>query len=115
MRYAPRYDPVHPCILLPGAKIYAQDTVINRVRVIFGVEKKMFPSRWHMKGVDVHATPIETAAIPRAKSVVNKAISKYPSCLPSAYLKKVRVFKTLQFYGYPYGGYLLKKDAVPHP
>ena len=87
----------------------AQDTAVNGVRVAFGVEKKMFPSRWHRKGVDAHAVSLTPSEIPRAGRVIGKAIAKYPSGLADYYLDRVYVLKSLWFYGYPYGGTFSKK------
>jgi hypothetical protein len=89
--------------------VSAQDTVINGVRVSFGTDKNTFPKRWHKKKINAQAVPLPVVSIPRAAAVLDKAFSKYPESLPCKYIRQVHVLKTLQFYGYPYGGTYAKK------
>ena len=77
---------------------------MDGVRVAFGVEKKMFPSRWYRKTVDAHVVALAGSQIPRATGIIRKALSKYPSGMADHYLDRVFVMKNLWFYGYPYGG-----------
>jgi hypothetical protein len=95
--------------LVSPATVSAQDTVISGVTVTFKADETTFPKRWHRKKINALATPVETAAIPRAMAVVGKSMSKYPSSFPASYLKTVHVIKTLRFYGYPYGGTYAKR------
>ena len=95
--------------LAPGVLANAQDTVLDGVRVAFGVEKKMFPSRWYRKTVDARAVALASSQIPRATGIIRKALSKYPSGMADHYLDRVFVMKNLWFYGYPYGGTFTRK------
>jgi hypothetical protein len=95
--------------LATGATGYAQDTLMGGVRVAFGVEKKMFPSRWYRKTVDARAADLAPSGIPRATGIICKAMSKYPAGLTDRYLDRVYVLKNLWFYGYPYGGSFTRK------
>lgn len=95
--------------LAPGATGYAQDTLMDGIRVAFGVEKKMFPSRWYRKTVDARAVDLAPSEIPRATGIIRKAMSKYPAGMADRYLDRVYVLKNLWFYGYPYGGSFTRK------
>lgn len=95
--------------LASAATATAQDTVMGGIRVAFGPEKKMFPSRWYCSKVDAQAAALSITEVPRAKAVLQKALSKYPAGLPDHYLDRIYILKNLQFYGYPYGGSFAKK------
>jgi len=82
---------------------------MDGVRVAFGVEKKMFPSRWYRKTVDARAVALASSQIPRATGIIRNALSKYPSGMADHYLDRVFVMKNLWFYGYPYGGTFTRK------
>jgi hypothetical protein len=92
-----------------ASTVSAQDTVMDGVRVAFCSEKKMFPARWYCKKVDARAAALSQSELPRAKAILHKALSKYPAGMADHYLDRVYILKSLQFYGYPYGGSYTKK------
>lgn len=87
----------------------AQDTVINGVTISFGIDRHTFPNRWLRKNISAEAVSLPDTCMPRAQALMAQALTRYPVSMPCKYLKRVHIFKSLRFYGYPYGGTYRRK------
>lgn len=97
-------------VVAAAIPVSAQDTVIGGIRVRFDTGRHMFPCHWvGEKTTDARAIPLNVSEIPRATGILTKAISKYPAGMVNHYLNRIYVSKSLQFYGYPYGGTYARK------
>lgn len=74
------------------------------VKIVFEVTADVFPSSWYGGEINAKAESLSLSEQTRSAKIVKKAISKYPDKLIKSNLHKVYVFKSLEFFGVPYGG-----------
>ena len=80
------------------------DTTIRKVYIEFNYNKDIFPVSWQPEPINATAQPIEISEIPRTKTVIAKALGKYPEVIFEYNLKTVYFLKEMKFYDVGYGG-----------
>lgn len=63
----------------------------------------MFPQHWWQAPVNAVVTDLDSEEVERSVRAIKTALAKYPGDMP-LYLESIYVFKSMQFYGVPYGG-----------
>ncbi len=93
--------------------VWAQnsDTIIGNVHVGFLYSKEIFPQSWQGGSINAAGQQIDRKEIPRSKSIIAKALSKYPGSILSSNLKAVYFLKEMMFYDVGFGG-TNSSDAV---
>jgi len=74
------------------------------IDIVFDTEPRMFPSNWYCKRIHAEAVSLPKTYRAQAMDILNRAIAKYPEEVLFAYLKKVYVMQSMNFFGVPYGG-----------
>jgi hypothetical protein len=80
------------------------DTTIRGIRIGFSYSSTIFPSSWKSSPISAAGKPIATDEIARSKSIMARALAKYPV---NALIKDLRVVyfvKSMTFYDVGYGG-----------
>lgn len=80
------------------------DTTIKGVQVSFAYSKNIFPDFWQKPPINANAEPIDQEEIDRCKSIVIRALEKYPSSILRDELKSVYFIRAMKFYDVGYGG-----------
>lgn len=80
------------------------DTIIQGVTVKFNYTKSIFPVSWQSSPINAKGKPIAVSEINRSKSIIVKALKKYPLSLLQKNLSAVYFLRQMEFYGVGYGG-----------
>lgn len=80
------------------------DTTIRGVRIGFNYSSTIFPTSWQGSPISADGQPIAIAEIGRSKTIMVKALGKYPMAALSKDLKAVYFLKSMTFYDVGYGG-----------
>ena len=72
--------------------------------IYFSVQERIFPKHWYYKRINAMVEPLPVSERRRMITILNRAFSKYPDEVIRENLEKVYVFRTMKFYGVPYGG-----------
>jgi hypothetical protein len=80
------------------------DTTINGVSIRFGYTPYIFPESWRTAPINAKGEAITGKEIGRCKTVMTKALNKYPPVLLQYNLKAVYFLKNMQFFDVGYGG-----------
>jgi len=75
-----------------------------KARVIFPSGASSLPREWLKKQVNPEITPVSADEKGRIEELLTRAFGKYPPELINKNLAQVFVFKSMKFYGLPYGG-----------
>lgn len=86
------------------AKGTPSDTSINGVAVIFSYSTSIFPVSWQAPPINAKGKPLTASEIPRCKTVMIKALEKYPAGALKNELTAVYFLKSMAFYDVGYGG-----------
>jgi hypothetical protein len=86
----------------PGTTI--NDTTIRGVRIGFTYSNSIFPESWQSSPISAYGKPIAEAEIGRSKSIMVKALAKYPVATLGKELKAVYFLRAMTFYDVGYGG-----------
>ena len=70
----------------------------------FDVNETTFPSHWHNSKINAQAQSLSKSETNNVIITLKKTLSKYPEKVLCAYLKQIFVFKSMRFYGVPFGG-----------
>ncbi len=82
----------------------AQDTTIGQVKISFTYSDEIFPASWRPSPISAAGQQIDPSEISRTKTIVAKALKKYPDKLLEYNLKAVYVLKSMKFFNVGYGG-----------
>ncbi|MFH2142688.1 MAG: hypothetical protein ABIJ97_09715 [Bacteroidota bacterium] len=74
------------------------------LEILFYPEKNMFPFDWYYGEVSAKVKALSLKEIDRSKVAIDNALSKYPVKVLTDNLKKIFVFRQLNFYGVDYAG-----------
>ncbi|MEO7983993.1 MAG: hypothetical protein ABI688_07920 [Bacteroidota bacterium] len=80
------------------------DTTIKGVMIRFGYSTTIFPESWQPSPISAKGEPISKSEIQRCKTVMIKALSKYPPNALQKELDAVYFLKSMKFYDVGYGG-----------
>lgn len=95
------------------------DTIIQGVNVKFNYAKSIFPESWQVAPINANGKPIAVSEINRSKTIMVKALRKYPLALLQKNLWAVYFMGQMEFYGVGYGGtntpgsLYLTNDGIP--
>jgi hypothetical protein len=87
------------------------DTTIRSVHIGFTYSSAIFPESWQTSPVSAYGDQVSAAEVQRSKTIMVKALSKYPEVIFQYNLKAVYFLKEMKFYDVPYGG-TNSSDAV---
>ncbi|MEO7924977.1 MAG: hypothetical protein ABIR30_14945 [Chitinophagaceae bacterium] len=82
----------------------APDTTIRGVRIGFHYASNIFPGSWLAAPISAEGEQIDAAEIKRSKSVIGKALNKYPVAALSKELRAIYFLRSMKFYDVGYGG-----------
>ena len=80
------------------------DTTIRKVYIGFAYSTDIFPESWRPEPISGSGHPIERGEIQRSKTIIAKALSKYPDIIFEDNLKAVYFLKDMKFFDVAYGG-----------
>jgi hypothetical protein len=80
------------------------DTTIRKVYVGFGYSKDIFPESWRDAPINATGRQIDRGEITRSKTIIAKALTKYPEIMFEYNLKSVFFLKEMTFYNVGFGG-----------
>jgi len=72
--------------------------------IYLNVQEKVFPKHWYDKNISATAEPLAVGERGRMIRIMNLAFAKYPDKVITENLTSVYLFKSMTFYGVPYGG-----------
>lgn len=73
-------------------------------KIRFIIEEGMFPDSWYDEPINAKAESLNPEEIKRTRSIIIKALKKYPDEVLIKNLSKVYVLSELEFYGVGFGG-----------
>ena len=80
------------------------DTTIQGILVSFKYSSSIFPADWQAAPISAKGEAITATEISRSKSIMAKALKKYPAIALLKELKTVYSLKEMKFYNLGYGG-----------
>lgn len=80
------------------------DTTIQGIHISFDYKTKIFPESWREEPINAIGEQIEAPEISRCKSIITKALNKYPLGVLKRDLRCVYFLKSIRFYKVGYGG-----------
>ncbi len=80
------------------------DTIIRGIVISFNYSNSIFPESWRAAPIKAAAEKITASEIQRSKTIMIKALAKYPSTAVVIDLKSVYFLKSITFYNVGYGG-----------
>lgn len=106
MAFSPGFLIWIPFIFCLFSKLEAQSYYDQNsgVEVIFPSKVSVLPREWSGKKVNPEIKPVTSEEFGRIEDLLTKAFAKYPPGLIHKNLDRVFVFKSMKFYGLPYGG-----------
>jgi hypothetical protein len=99
--------PVMVLVVIFLTSSYPREVYIdNRTNtgIYLNVQEKVFPKHWYDKNISASAEPLAAGERGRMIRVMNLAFAKYPDRVIRENLTSVYLFKSMKFYGVPYGG-----------
>jgi len=72
--------------------------------IIFSLQENMFPQHWYSKKINAEVEPLVREERQRVVNILARAFLKYPEKLLRENLDRVYAFKSMKFFGVPYGG-----------
>jgi hypothetical protein len=93
-------------LLLLGTS-YPRDVYIDErtsTEVFFTVPEKVFPGHWYGPRINAEVEPLSRSERQRMIGILQHAFSKYPDQVLRDNLSRIYLFRTMKFYGVPYGG-----------
>ena len=94
-------------ILSSSIAIGAQENIIDErtgVKIIFSSEGTIFPDGWYSKPTDAKAITLKNEQIARSKTIVIKALNKYPISVIQKNLKNIYILHRIEFFNQSFGG-----------
>ncbi len=93
-------------LLLFPAYLWADpsDTTIQGVLLTFKYDSTMFPESWQTAPISAQGESILPDEIDRTKSVMVKALNKYPQVILETNLKTIYYLRTMKYYNVGFGG-----------
>ncbi len=82
----------------------AGDTTIQGILISFRYSSSIFPADWQAAPISAAGEAIIATETGRSKSVMAKALKKYPASALQKELKAVYFLKGMKFYNIGYGG-----------
>jgi len=82
--------------------VYVDERTSTEVH--FSSTENVFPRNWYGQKIKAEARPLEKSERQRVILILNHAFEKYPGHVLRTNLDRIYVFKSMQFYGVPYGG-----------
>ncbi len=80
------------------------DTSIKGVTIGFRYSVSIFPETWQMTPISARGEQISASEIARSKSVIARALSKYPALSLKKDLRVIYFLRSMKFYEVGYGG-----------
>ncbi|MEO7393692.1 MAG: hypothetical protein ABIU11_02055 [Chitinophagaceae bacterium] len=80
------------------------DTTIQGILVSFRYSATIFPADWQISPISATGEAISSSEISRSKSIMIKALKKYPASAIQKDLQAVYFLKSMNFYHVGYGG-----------
>jgi hypothetical protein len=74
------------------------------IPIVFVDDGDVFPSSWYGGSTNGKFEDLDTSEIKRSREIILRAFEKYPAQVLTKNLRKVFVFKSLEFFGQGYGG-----------
>lgn len=102
-----------------GNAMPVSDTAIHGVNVQFEYSPGIFPVSWHAAPVSARGEAMAGSEISRSKTVMVKALSKYPPSMLRQDLASVYFVRNMKFFDTPYGGtnstdaVYISNDGIP--
>ena len=87
----------HPQSILP-------DTLIKGVVVGFHYASTIFPESWQVSPINASGEQVPTAEIERSKTIIARALNKYPAASLKKDLHSIYFLRSMKFYNVGYGG-----------
>lgn len=72
--------------------------------IVFSVQERVFPPHWYGRRIQAEVAPLSPGERMRMVRILQRAFDKYPDQVLRENLGKVYLFKSMKFYGLPYGG-----------
>lgn len=85
-------------------KTLPADTIIKKIRIQFEYSSSIFPESWQEPPVNAWGDTISASEITRSKTIMIKALNKYPDAVLTENLNTVYFLKKMKYFGVPYGG-----------
>ncbi|NNE91396.1 MAG: hypothetical protein HKN23_07095 [Verrucomicrobiales bacterium] len=92
--------------VLPVSGLLAQDLVS------FPTTTNFLPRNWQRAPIDARISPLPGSLHEKSKTIVERALAKYPGSLIRRNLKGVRLVSSLEFYGIEYGGTYMPHSRI---
>lgn len=80
------------------------DTLIKGVTISFRYSAAIFPETWQSTAINASGEQIDPKETARSKSVIAKALNKYPAASLKKDLRVIYFMKSMKFYNVGYGG-----------
>jgi hypothetical protein len=74
------------------------------IPVSFTTDEEMYPESWRGGSINAEAVALNESEYERSKSIVSRALEKYPVEILKKHIKKIYVLDDIKFYGLRYGG-----------
>ncbi len=92
---------ITPSVLIAGDY---NDTTIHGVNVQFEYKRSIFPESWLTDAINAQGEPIMQAEINRTKTIMARALAKYPNIILRSELKAIYFLKHMTMYDLGFGG-----------
>jgi len=86
---------------------YPRDVYVDErtsTEVFFAHSEKVFPGHWYGPKINAEVEPLARTERQRMILILQRAFSKYPDPVLRENLERIYLFKTMKFYGVPFGG-----------
>jgi hypothetical protein len=91
-------------LFFPSTTRIPADTSINGIQVQFEYSLAIFPASWQGSPVNAKGEPMPAAEIPRSKTIIATALSKYPPAVLRRNLLNVYFVRSMSFFDASFGG-----------